>query len=164
MDDRSLVTRTPSQIGSSRDEGDPFLIMQRRMNRLFNEFMNETLDHQPFGDFYEAFIPRVDIIEDENEVRVKADLPGMEEKDIDISLNRDVLTIRGEKRSNREEESWQFHRVERSFGTFERQIPLGVEIDTDKVSAEYKQGVLIVILPKLAESAVKTRKIEVKKK
>jgi HSP20 family protein len=86
----------------------------------------------------------------------------MDAKDIDISIHRDVLTLRGEKSSEHEEKKGQYHRIERSYGSFERQIPLGVAVDAEKAVAEYKNGVLTVTLPKPAGEAAKTRRIEVK--
>jgi HSP20 family protein len=163
MAKNSLVTKNPSGMEARGSEGDPFLTMQRRMNRLFDEFWKDPMDMQPFEGFESSFSPRVDMIEDEKEIRVTAELPGMDAKDIDISLQQDVLTLRGEKSSEHEEKKGQYHRIERSYGSFERQIPLGMEVDSDKVEAEFKNGVLTVTLPKLAADVSKTRKIDVKK-
>jgi HSP20 family protein len=163
MANKSIVSRNPSEIEPRRMEGDPFLAMQRRMNRLFEEFMGEPMSMQPFDALGGTFSPRVDVVEDDKEIRVTAELPGMDAKDIDISLHRDVLALRGEKSSEKQEKSGQYQRIERSYGSFERQIPLGVEVDADKVEAEYKNGVLTVTVPRPDEKMAKTRKIDVKK-
>jgi HSP20 family protein len=143
-------------------ESDPFLAMQRRMNRLFDDFMAPLPGLLTYEEMGASFTPRVDVEEDEKEVRVTAELPGMDAKDIDISIHRDVLTLRGEKSSEHEEKKGQYHRIERSYGSFERQIPLGMEVDAGKAEAEYKNGVLTVTLPKPAGEAAKTRRIKVK--
>ncbi len=162
MAERSIVTRKPSAIENRSVESDPFLVMQRRMNGLFGEFMGTSSSLLTYEEMGASFTPRVDVEEDEKEIRVTAELPGMDAKDIDISIHRDVLTLRGEKSSEHEEKKGQYHRIERSYGSFERQIPLGVEVISVKVSAEYKNGVLIVTLPKPAVEAARTRRIEVK--
>ena len=136
--------------------------MQRRMNRLFDDFMSPLPGLLHYEEMGASFTPRVDMEEDEKEIRVTAELPGMDAKDIYISIQRDVLTLRGEKSSEHEEKKGQYHRIERSYGSFERQIPLGVEVDAEKVGADYKNGVLTITLPKPAEEAAKTRRIDVK--
>jgi HSP20 family protein len=83
---------------------------------------------------------------------VSADLPGLEEKDFDIHLERNVLTVRGEKRAEHDEKHHGWHCAERSYGSFERRIPLPCEVEADKASAEYKQGVLRLTLPKSPEA------------
>lgn len=163
MAHKEIVSRKPYEMEYHHPKSDPFFAMHRRMERLFNEFPGEHFGMRPFGEFDGIFSPRVDVVEDEKEIRVTADLPGMDAQDINISLHRDVLTLRGERSSAHEEEKGQYHRIERSYGSFQRDIPLGMEVEADKVEAEYKNGVLTVILPKPAEEVAKTRKIEVKK-
>jgi HSP20 family protein len=162
MTERKIVSRKPSAMQDRSVESDPFLAMQRRMNRLFDDFMAPLPGLLPYEDMGASFTPRVDVEEDEKEVRVTAELPGMDAKDIDISIHRDVLTLRGEKSSEREEKKGQYHRIERSYGSFERQIPLGVEVVGEKAAAEYRNGVLTITLPKPAGEAATTRRIEVK--
>ncbi|GIK40693.1 MAG: hypothetical protein BroJett011_45260 [Chloroflexota bacterium] len=108
---------------------------------------------ESFGDFS----PRVDVTENEKEVRITAELPGLEEKDIDVSLSNDVLTISGEKKAEREDKGDNYYRMERSYGSFHRSIPLPTEVDTDHCDATFKNGVLQITLPKvhLKESAKK---------
>jgi HSP20 family protein len=162
MTERNIVSRKPSPIESRRTEDDPFITMQRRMNRLFDDFMSPLPGLLHYEEMGASFTPRVDMEEDEKEFRVTAELPGMDAKDIYISIQRDVLTLRGEKSSEHEEKKGQYHRIERSYGSFERQIPLGVEVDAEKVGADLKDGVLTITLPKPAGEAAKTRRIDVK--
>jgi len=107
-----------------------------------------------------AFVPAFDVSETDSALIVKVEVPGIEQKDMDISLSNGLLTIKGEKKLEKKEENEHFHSVERSYGAFSRTFRLPVEIDTEKVDAGYKDGVLTVTLPK-TETA-QPRKIEVK--
>ena len=99
----------------------------------------------PFG--FRGF-PSVDVSETQKNVIVKAELPGMDAKDVDLSIEKGTLVIRGEKKQESEEKDENYHRVERSYGSFHRSIPLPCKCDPDKVKAKYKNGVLTVTLPK----------------
>jgi HSP20 family protein len=88
----------------------------------------------------------------------------MDEKDIDVSLTRDTLTIKGEKKEEKEEQGKDYYRMERSYGSFTRSVPLPVEVDTDKVQATFKKGVLDITLPKTARAIQETKKVPVKSK
>lgn len=102
----------------------------------------------------------MDVSETDKEVIVKAELPGMDPKEIDVSVRGDILTLAGERKQEKEEKGVNFHRVERSYGSFSRSIQLPAEVDTGKVEASYKDGVLRITLPKAKAAAVK--KIQVK--
>jgi HSP20 family protein len=135
------------------------------MNRLFDQCFS---DECPFSTSVVAkptidFLPRLDISETETEFKVSAELPGMEEKDIQIRLEKDTLVLSGEKKSESEEKDKTYHRVERSYGSFERVIPFDTQLDEDKVSAVFKNGVLTITLPKAGDAIRKTRQIEIKK-
>jgi HSP20 family protein len=104
------------------------------------------------------------VSETDKEIKVSAELPGMDEKDIDVSLTRDSLTIKGEKKQETEDKGEDYYRMERSYGSFTRSIPLPIEVDTDKVQATFKKGVLEITLPKTARAIQETRKIPVKAK
>jgi HSP20 family protein len=162
MTERNIVSRKSSPIESRRTDNDPFITMQRRMNRLFDDFMSPLPGLLPYEEMGESFTPRVDVEENEKEIRVTAELPGIDAKDIDISIQRDVLTLSGEKSSEHEERKGQYHRIERLYGSFERQIPLGVEVNAEKVGADLKDGVLTITLPKPSKELTKIRRIEVK--
>ena len=115
-----------------------------------------------FGDG--AAAPKIDVSEGKDGIEVTAELPGVEEKDIDVTLSNDVLTIRGEKRSERDEadkdKNW--HLVERRYGLFSRSVTLPYQPDSDKVEAKFEKGVLRVRLPKPAEIAKKEKKIAIR--
>lgn len=106
------------------------------------------------------FVPAFDVSETESELIVKAEIPGMDQKDIDISLSRGMLTIKGEKKQEKEDKTEHYHTVERHYGSFSRTMRLPSEVEADKVDATYKDGVLKITLPKTETS--KARKIEVK--
>jgi HSP20 family protein len=129
------------------------------MGRFFDRFLEN-----PWGAFQErdwAMTPRVDIVENDKEVVVTAEVPGMDEKDFDISLTADTLTLHGEKKAEREEKKGNWYRVERSYGSFHRTVPLPCQVDSDKVEARYSKGVLTITLPKLPEEKQHRKRIEV---
>jgi HSP20 family protein len=105
--------------------------------------------------------PLVDITEDENEYLIKADLPEVKKEDVKISVHEGVLAISGERKSEKEEKGKKYHRVERSYGRFERSFSIPEDAEEDKVSAEYKEGVLKVHLPKNPKSKTKSREVRV---
>ena len=137
---------------------DPFAAMQQQMNRMFDDFFHGP-GLEPFGAFHEgwdAFRPRVDVVETEKEIKVSVELPGMEEEDIDVALAQRSLTISGEKRHDKEEKGQDYLRSERSYGAFKRSIPLSSEVDGGKADAAFRNGVLTVTLPR--KQKVETRK------
>jgi len=146
-------------LSRRRDES-PFRSLQREMNRMFENFWLE-----PFGAFEEwpgAFVPTVDVTEEDKEVRVSVELPGMDENDIDVAIRAGTLTIEGEKKQEEEEKNKGFYRKESSYGTFRRIVDLPAEIDEDKAEAEFKKGVLRIKLPKTAEAQTKAKKLRIK--
>jgi HSP20 family protein len=149
---RSLLPRLRSES--------PVDMLQRQMNRMFDDFWLE-----PFGAFEPwagEFVPAVDVTEDEKEIRVSAELPGMEEKDIDVTVSDSMLTIQGEKKQEEEEKEKGFYRRETSYGSFRRVVDLPAEVDQSKADAEFKKGILKIKLPKTPESKAKSKKIKVK--
>jgi HSP20 family protein len=107
--------------------------------------------------------PAMDIEEDEKAITIKADIPEMDRKDIDVSVSDGYLAIRGERKSEKKEENKKYRRVERSYGAFERRFALPENVDQDKISADYKNGVLQVMLPKTKSEPPKAAKtIEIK--
>ena len=105
--------------------------------------------------------PRVDVTEDEKAVTLAAELPGVNEKDIDVSLVGDQLTIKGEKREKKEESKGDFYRSECRYGAFERAVPLPAEIDADNAKATFEKGVLKITLPKTAEAQSQRKRIPI---
>jgi HSP20 family protein len=136
--------------------------LQGEMNRLFDDFWNRF--HEPFGNLpnlWGSGTPKTDVVESESEIEISVELPGMEEKDIDVTLSDNVLTIRGEKKSEREEKKKDYHLSERSYGSFSRSLPLPSGVDTEQLKAEFKKGVLTIRLPKTPEAKSKVRKIDI---
>jgi len=132
---------------------------RNEMDRLWNRFSGET----PFArTFNEMWSPSVDISETKDDFVIKAELPGLEAKDVNVSISGDILTIKGEKKAEEEEKDEHYHRVERYSGSFQRvfQLPSGVK--ADKIEANFDKGVLKVTLPKVEEA--KKKEIEVKVK
>lgn len=151
---------------SRREQSDPFFMFHDRMNRLFDDFMGD-FGRFPFWTPTRvrgfAMSPKMDVAEDDKEVVVTAELPGMEEKDVELLLTDDALTIKGEKKMEKEEKERDYHRTERTYGSFHRAIALPAEIDREKATASFKHGVLKVTLPKTATAKKETRKIEIRK-
>lgn len=146
---------------SKRDGERPVTSLQREMNHLFDDFLNRGwLAVEPFRGMKD-WVPALDISETEEAVVVKAELPGLEQKDVEVTLSGDLLTIKGEKKEEKEEKSRHFHRVERSYGSFERNIQLPTDVKADKVKASFKNGVLVVELPKAEQTKSKSVKINV---
>ena len=140
-------------------EGRQLTSLRREMDRLFDRFF----EGWPFFRISAAggeWAPAVDVSETAKEIVVKAELPGMDPKDIDVSVRGDVLTVAGERKQEKEEKGENFHRIERTYGSFSRSVRLPAEVDPGKVDATYKDGVLKITLRKTKEAAVK--KIEVK--
>src|SRR5262245_47264330 len=142
---------------------DPFkdlLTLQDRMNRLFDESVRNV---KPGDEALSSAIwsPAVDIYETEDEVVVKAELPEVNQKDIDIQIESNTLTLRGERKFNKETKKENFHRIERSYGTFSRSFTLPGTIDQEKISADYKDGILKISMPKREETKPKQIKVAV---
>lgn len=161
MDIKSLIPFGRKNIPVRREEYDPFPHLRQEINRIFDDF-TRGLWLEPFSIKSEAFSPRVDVTETEKEIKVTAELPGMDDKDIDVSLTKDTLTIKGEKKEEKEDKGKDYYRAERSYGSFSRTIALPAEIDADKVKADFKKGVLTVTMPKTAEAIKETKKIPIR--
>jgi HSP20 family protein len=131
--------------------------LQDRMNRLFQDsYAGREEDLTTSG-----FAPPVDIYEDEHNLTLKLEVPGIEEKDIDIRMENNVLTVRGERKLEKEEKEENFHRVERRYGSFVRAFTLPNTVDPDSVKANYDKGVLKITFAKKAEAKPKQIKIGV---
>ena len=141
---------------------DPFMALHREMNRLIDDAFRGFETRMPsLGGFSAAGAswPSVEISDAEKEIRVTAEIPGMDEKDVEVLLDDGVLTLRGEKRSETEDKDKQFS--ERFYGRFERRIPLGYEVEEDKVNAAFHNGVLTVTLPKTQRAQAKAKRIAI---
>ena len=133
--------------------------LSRPRKDLFHWFL-EDFDLPGFGPGEREWVPPFDVSETENEIIVKAEIPGMKVEDIDISLTDGLLTIKGERKMEKEDKQENYHRIERQFGSFSRSLHLGLKVEAEGIDAGYKDGVLTVTLPKAEED--KPKKIEVK--
>ncbi len=134
--------------------------MKREMDRLWESFLPEAPRR---GEFFGGmeWSPEFDLSETDNELILRAEVPGMNPKDIDISLVDNMLRIKGEKKQEMEEKNENYHFVGRSYGSFARSIPLPVEVQGDKVNASYRDGVLKVVFPKSEKAKAKEIQIKV---
>jgi HSP20 family protein len=133
-----------------------FSSLQDRMNRLFRESQGpeESLATS-------SFAPPVDVYEDEHNVTLKIEVPGIDENDIDVRIENNVLTVHGERKFEKEEKEQNYRRVERQYGSFTRTFTLPTTVDAEKVSANYDKGILKIALPKKAEAKPKQIKVNV---
>ena len=141
----------------------PLDVFRRDIDRLF-ENLHRGFELPVLG-WYEAtfgVMPRMDVIDDENRYRITVEVPGMDEKDVEVVLSDNVLTIKGEKKVETEETEKPHTYMERSYGSFRRSIPLDVEVVTDKIEAIFDKGVLTIDLPKTAEAKKAFKKIPVR--
>ncbi len=147
-----------SPVRYAEGEQNPFLSLHREMNRLFDDVVRGF--DAPFpGIAASGGWPRVEVSEDDRELRVSAEVPGLEEKDIELLIDDGVLTLRGEKTSESDDKKRQFS--ERYYGRFERRIAIPYEIAEDKVTATFKNGVLNVTLPKTERAQSRSRRIAI---
>lgn len=131
--------------------------MQREIGRVFDSLFTDV---EGDGNFAMQWTPRVDVMEHADSFVIKAELPGVNRNDVKITLHESILTIKGEKKQEKEEKDNGSHRVERSYGSFERSFTLPTGVKNDKIDATYKDGVLVITLPKV--EAAKPKEIEVK--
>jgi len=143
------------------------------MDRLFDRFssgfgfpsLRRMFDVEPSWRSASSFsfaTPAIDMSEDAEVYKISAELPGIDSKDIDISVSDDMLVLKGEKRQEKEEKDKNYHFTERSYGSFQRAFQLPSSVDRNKVSADFSKGVLTITLPKTAEAQKPVKKIEVK--
>jgi len=139
---------------------DPFRdlrTLQEEVNRLFSTNMTRAFDDQGIG--RGAWAPSVDIYENKDQIVLEAELPGMKQEDFDLSIENNVITLRGERKFEKTDETDNYHRVERSYGAFTRSFTLPQTVSAEGATAEYNNGVLRVTLPKREET--KARRIQV---
>ena len=142
---------------------DPFNLFRREIDRLFDDFLAPAEPRSFAAPATSAAVwPTIDVHETDQAYTVTAEAPGLEQKDIALDLRDNVLSISGEKRQERKEEEGGRTYAERFYGKFQRTIPFGAEVDSDKVEATFKNGVLTVSLPKNAKAQEKSRRIEIR--
>lgn len=137
------------------------LATQREFDRLFREAFSPIFGDSDLSS--RTWMPPVDIFETDGEVVLKAELPGVKPDDVEVRVENNTLFLRGERRFEKEVNEENYHRVERSYGSFSRSFTLPSSIDSDKVKAEYKDGLLTLTMPKREEAKPKTIKIAVSK-
>ncbi len=148
---------TQQKTPAARQGPDLFGSLQREIERVFDSFTNNwpSLDFRATG-----LTPSMDIAESDKDIEITAELPGLEEKDVQVNVADDVLTIKGEKKAEKEEKDKNYHRIERSYGSFYRSLQLPSGVSADAIKATLKNGVLKVTVTKPA--AAQPKKIEVK--
>ena len=161
----------PVKSGKDAQTSYPITSLRQEVDRLFDSFMTgrsgfgRWMDTAPFMSFPQprfALSPDVDFSETDGGYKISAELPGLDEKDIELTLSDNVLMLKGEKKEEREEKDKGYYLSERSYGTFQRAFRLPNDVDATKIDTKFSKGVLTVNLPKSAEAKAKTRKIEVK--
>jgi len=155
---------TEKKMPVRQTEKDPFLALQQDMNSLFDEFTGRfnLAPFSDFGNFGTTFQPRLNVSEGDKDIKVSAELPGLTEQDIEITLSGDRLTISGEKKVEKEDKRDNYYRKECSYGSFQRVIALPCEIEENKIDAVFKNGVLNISLPKTAQACQEKKRIAVK--
>ena len=167
MDLKSLVPwrNNKSNVPATREDYfDPFVTFRREMDRMFEDFFTGVGGDRALQSAtgWSAVAPTIDVAESDREVVVTAELPGLNDKDFEVTLAGDLLTIKGEKKSEHEEKNGDATYMERRFGSFARTLRLPFEIGNEKIDAKYDKGVLTVRVPKPAEVQKRVRRIEVK--
>src|SRR5213592_5260735 len=152
-----VPSRKSEERSLAQRSGDPFSYLRNQINRVFDDFWGESwlAPRESFAGFW----PQVDVTETDKEVKVCAEIPGVDAKDIDVSVENGTLTIKGEKKYEQEEKEKGQYRMERSYGSFERAIELPAEVDESKAKAEFKKGVLRLTLPKRPGAPSRRKKI-----
>ncbi|MBS1992109.1 MAG: Hsp20/alpha crystallin family protein [Cyanobacteria bacterium SZAS LIN-3] len=166
------IRRDEKSGGNEHQEEHPIYSLQTEVNRLFDDFFRATempvfgrsFGLTPFSALGETSLtPRIDFHETDKELKISAELPGLNENEIDVSLSRDLLTISGEKKQESEQNVKGWYRMERSYGAFTRSIPLPCDVDQDSCKASFKNGVLVVTLTKTPQAQSHTKCIPIKK-
>lgn len=143
----------------------PVATLHREVDQLFDDFLRgfDRFPSLPFRkERLSDFSPKINVSENDKDIEVTVEVPGMDQNDVDVSLKDDVLTIKGEKKQEKEEKDKEYYHVERSYGSFYRSLQVPCEVDQDNINAAFKKGVLKITLPKSIKAQENVRKIEVK--
>ena len=162
---KNLIGKGGNQTPARRESG-PFDELHRQMDALINGFFSgaDTPWHVSLPETQRVFNPSFEIGETEKEFHLSAELPGLTEKDVSVTIEDNFLSISGEKKEEKDEKKKNYHLYERRYGSFNRSFALPENVDTDKISAVVKNGVLEVIIPKKEIEPRKVKKIEIKSK
>lgn len=159
-----MANQTPTTNGTKQipvvQKQDPIYTLRHAVNRLFDE-MTMGIPFPRLLDDMTGFVPRVDVKENQKDYVVSAELPGVEAKDVELKIVGDSLVLKGEKHVEKEESDENYHRVERTYGSFQRVLPLPAGVDREGIKAESKAGVLKVTLPKTQAAQSPAKKIEI---
>ena len=150
---------TPKSRVNKPTQADPFYHFQEEMNRLMETFFGQS--NWPSLSETTTWAPKVDVSETEKEYKVRAELPGVDKKNVELSFQDNTLFLKGERKFEEEEKKENFHRVERSFGTFQRMIPFNTKVDEEKIKANYDKGILTITMAKTDDALKGTRKISI---
>jgi HSP20 family protein len=165
MSIRDMVPRVGRRRPPATGRADSDLFaFHRGINRLFDDFFQDFGLGPAWTDREGGsggFVPAVNMSETDKELRIAAELPGMDEADVNVELDEDAVTIRGEKRSEHEDSRENWYCVEQTQGRFERVVPLPLDVDTDKAKATFKKGVLTITLPKRPDVESKRKRIAI---
>ena len=161
MGERSMLPYSKAPINGNRDI---FAPLHDQIDRVFEEFTHgfsspSQILQSGFG--HGDIVPKMDLSEDDEVLTVKLDIPGVDEENIDVTLADNVLTVKGEKKSESEDKEKDYHLVERRYGRFQRSLKLPYEVLSDKVTARYDKGVLTISMPKSEQLESKARKIPI---
>ncbi len=164
-----VPVRTEKSCQHLPQRWEPFERFRREMDRLFDDFSSgfwrgSLFDMSPSRGAEATFrtMPAVDVAETDKAYEITAELPGLDEKNIEVKLANGVLSIKGEKQEEKEEKQKDYYRRERSFGSFERSFQVPDDVEEEEIAASFKNGILSVTLPKSAEAQKPTKKIEVR--
>jgi len=158
--------RGNTRLPVNRTSNDHSMNLPESMAQLVDDFFTDPFDLTPFqpgitsgGQFY----PRIDLAENDKALVVSVEVPGVDENDIQVSISDNVLSLSGHKEAEKEEKGKRFHRIERTSGSFRRDIPLPVDINDDGVEAVFKNGVVTITLPKVETPQVRGKRISIRK-
>jgi HSP20 family protein len=165
VDFKALVPWRDKSTPATRDDlHDPFFSFRQHVDRMFDDFFNgfgRRVVGSPF-DSWAAPTPSLDLTETEKQIVVTAEMPGLDDKDFEVSVSGDILTLKGEKKAEHEHRNGDAHYMERRFGSFSRSVRLPFEVQDEKVDARYEKGVLTIRVPKPADMQRQIRRIEVR--
>jgi len=166
VDFKALVPwRDKSQTPATREDyHDPFLSFRREVDRMFDDFFS-GFGRRAVGPSFGSWgtpTPSMDLTENDNEIIVTAEMPGLDNKDFEVTVSGDLLTLKGEKKAEHEHRNGDAYYMERRFGSFSRSVRLPFEVKDEQVDARYEKGVLTIRMPKPAEMQQQARRIEVR--
>lgn len=158
------VSRGSKDAPARRVQWDPYRDFQSEINRLFDDFFTDFSVAPRWGNLESeaaVFSPEVSLSESGGEIRVSVELPGMDESDVKVELDDNVITIYGEKKQEKEEEKYNWHFKEQSYGSFRRSIPMPAAVNRDLAKASFKKGVLTVTVPKREEDQPNRKSVKI---